>query len=90
MYVNISSPAEIRETTVTTDIRFRSKPNRMANARMKITDEVLVIVYRETVMNSKLQLEKPMSSAEATPVTTVLFQDRDQAIGVRLAPDHNR
>ena len=84
------SPAEIRQTTSTTDIRFRSKPNKMAKASIKMTEDVLAIVYRETVMNSKLQFENPMSSEEATPVSAVLFNDKDQAIGCLLASDHSR
>jgi hypothetical protein len=90
LYVNISRPAEISETTITTDIRLRSSPKRMANARMKITHEVLVIVYNETVMNSKLQFEKPMSSADETPVSAVRFHDRDQGSGTLPDPDQNR
>jgi hypothetical protein len=46
----------------------------MANPSMNTIQDDLVMVYKETVINSKLQFEKPISSALATPVQQSFFQ----------------
>lgn len=46
---------------------FFSRSKSMAKPRINIIQVDLVIVYKEIVINSKLQLDKPMSKALATP-----------------------
>ena len=50
--------------------------------------EDLVIVYKEMVMNSKLQLEKPMSRALAIPVADSFRTFSDQQSDIRGMPSN--
>jgi len=58
----------------------------MANIRINTIHEDLVIVYKEMVMNSKLQFEKPMSNAEAIPVADSLRTFSSHDNDIRLTP----
>lgn len=51
---------------------FFSRSNSNANASMNMIQVDLVIVYNEIVINSKLQLEKPISNADAMPGNDIL------------------
>lgn len=62
----------------------------MANPKMNMTHVDLVMVYKDIVMNSKLQLLNPISKLEATPVTAIFFQDEDHGIVTRDVPDMTR
>lgn len=89
-YVNMNKPDEMRVTmTSTEDVRFSSL-KRIAKNRMKITHVDFVIVYSEMVMNSKLQLDSPMSSDDAIPVTANFFQDTDHGIDTLTTPQSER
>lgn len=65
-------------------ITFLSKPNKIANPRINIMHVLLVIVYKDIVMYSNDQLERPMSKALAAPVAanflTLLEHDKDTLI----------
>ena len=58
----------------------------MANIRINTIHEDLVIVYKDIVMNSKLQLENPMSRALAIPVADSLRTFSDQGRDIRGIP----
>lgn len=57
-----------------------SNLNIMENMRMKMMQVDLVIVYKDTVMNWKLQLDNPISKELAMPVEAIrrqkTFQER--------------
>jgi hypothetical protein len=87
--VNRKRPLEIKETITMSDSLFFSSPKQMANAKMKITQVDFVIVYREIVMNSKDQLENPMSREEAQPATASFFHDVEKGMQDRDFPERN-
>jgi len=72
--VKRNKPLAIKKTIATSEKFHCSKPNAIANIRMKMTLVDFVIVYSDTVMYIKLQLEQPISKAQAIAVGKTLFK----------------
>jgi len=71
--VKRNKPLAINRMMATSEKFHCSKRNKRANIRIKIMLVDFVIVYSDTVMNIKLQLEHPISKAHAIAVGRTLF-----------------
>ena len=63
----MNRPLEIKMMTSMRLGLLFSRPNKMANKRMKMMHVDLVIVYKLIVMNSNEKFDRPMSSELTTP-----------------------
>ena len=64
MAVNMKRPEKMKTTMTAKDHLGFSNLNNMENMRMKMMHVDLVIVYKETVMNWKLQFDSPVEERQ--------------------------